>query len=82
MPGGGFRGRTLLVGGALAVGSAVAVAVEVEATVSVGRGSGVVGGVELPLPHASTSAAGEIIAAPITTERMTSFIGDRPEGEN
>jgi hypothetical protein len=60
---GSVRGRTTLFEGA-----AVSVAVV-----------GSVGGVGVaPSPLHDCSTAGEIIAAPRTTERATSFMGERP----
>jgi len=64
-----------------ALGAAVAtVPVAVDGTTSVAGGSGtlmvgVVVGVSF---EQAARTAGDTIAAPITTERITSFVGDRP----
>ncbi|HEY3820596.1 MAG TPA: hypothetical protein VGL81_25695 [Polyangiaceae bacterium] len=70
------RGRTTSVGGALVAGGVLASPVAMAAVVVgvVVTGAVVVGGF---VAHASRSA-GEIMPAPITTERTTSLMGERP----
>jgi hypothetical protein len=89
VPVGFGRGRTTVVGGALgtlvgmpdptdaeraAVGMEVATGVASPVAVPLARGAVVVGWF---VAHAWRSA-GEIMPAPITTDRATSFMGERP----
>jgi hypothetical protein len=70
VPVGFGRGRTTSLGGALSTGGVLATAVVLPG------GSGVDVGV-FWVAH-DCSSAGEIMPAPITTDRRTSFIGERP----
>ena len=66
------------VGVALAVAETVAVGVVAAPPSSIGSGVGVGGGGFSACCRHAPSSSGEIIAAPMTTERTTSLMGDRP----